>query len=60
MSKFALISLALTAFLGAVALELPEASEWSLWCEAGALLAGFVSLGLLAIGKRIKFDPVLR
>ncbi len=60
MSKFALISLALTALLSAAALELPEASEWSLWSKAGALVAGFVSLGLLAAGKRIKFDPILR
>lgn len=60
MSKFALISLALTALLGAVALKIPDANEWSLWCKAGALMAGFVSFALLAVGKRIKFDPILR
>jgi len=60
MSKFALISLALTALLGAVAVQLPDASQWSLWCKAGALMAGVVSLALLAAGKRIKFDPILR
>jgi len=60
MSKFALISLALTVLLVAVVVQLPEASEWHLWSKAGALLAGAVSLVLLAAGKRIKFDPILR
>lgn len=60
MSKFALISLALTALLGAVALQLPVTSEWNFWSKAAATMAGIVSLGLLAAGKRIKFDPVLR
>lgn len=60
MSKAALISLALTTLLGAVALQIPEASVWSTWSKAAALLAGMASLGLLVAGKRIKFDPVLR
>lgn len=60
MPKLFLPTLLLTLLLGAIGFQLPETSPWSLWCDIGAMLAGGTSLGLLAIGKRIRFDPVLR
>jgi hypothetical protein len=60
MSRIALISIFLTALFSVIALGLPAASNWSGWFKVAASAAGIASLCLLVVGKRVKFDPVLR
>lgn len=61
MSRFALTCLLLTAACGYGAFLSPQSlATLDTLCKAGLGIFGSLSLIALMIGRRIKFDPVLR
>lgn len=55
---FFFLSLCIICALLGLSVELAEA--WATLAKAGAVLFGSLFTGSLIVGKRIKFDPVLR
>ncbi|EIK53812.1 hypothetical protein YO5_11957 [Stutzerimonas stutzeri TS44] len=61
MSKFAIFYLATGAAFGAFLLAAPQAAAgWYIAAQAGLGICGLAFLGAMLIGRRIKFDPILR
>ncbi|MBA1262544.1 PA3371 family protein [Stutzerimonas sp. NM35] len=60
MSILAFFFLALCIGCTALGLSVELAETWATLANVGAVLFGSLFAGSLVIGKRIKFDPVLR
>lgn len=60
MSILAFFFLSLCIVCTVLGLSVELAETWTTLAKAGAVLFGSLFTGSLVIGKRIKFDPVLR
>lgn len=60
MSKYALLFMALTAGCGFVSLNYGESETLGLAAKVGAGLFGALFFMSMLVGRKIKFDPILR
>ncbi|WP_213663872.1 PA3371 family protein [Stutzerimonas stutzeri] len=61
MSNFAIFCLVIGAIFGAFLIIEPQVAEgWYIAAQAGLVICGLAFIGAMLIGRRIKFDPVLR
>ncbi|MGA6096733.1 PA3371 family protein [Stutzerimonas marianensis] len=60
MSLFTLFCLILSSTFVALSLTMDPSGTWDLALKGGAVLFGILFLASLLVGRKIKFDPVLR